>query len=219
MRVLAPGRDAKVDIVFIHSIEGDWQNTWVHAKTQICWPRAFLPEDIPNARILSYGYCVEPTHSFDQQAENLYQTLGETASDRKLLFVAHELGALLTMQALLLSQESSDPLCCPMVENSVGFLFLGMSRKHHFADLLEGLDSLKRKQLHESFVEVLQADSKKREDIWGIFEDRIVGRGRDTSVMYIEERKPADGVIVCFLQGLFRLLETLIYWLHSLRAL
>src|SRR5450432_414767 len=45
-----------VDLVFVHGLTGDRKRTWTHPSADDLWPRAYLPQFIPNARILTYGY-------------------------------------------------------------------------------------------------------------------------------------------------------------------
>jgi len=45
----------QVDIVFIHGLNGDPCLTWTH-ENGCCWIRDLLPEDLPNARVFTYGY-------------------------------------------------------------------------------------------------------------------------------------------------------------------
>ncbi|KXH68079.1 hypothetical protein CSAL01_08946 [Colletotrichum salicis] len=51
----AEGR-AVVDIVFIHGLKGHREKTWTAEKSSQPWPKALLPSEIPNARVLAYGY-------------------------------------------------------------------------------------------------------------------------------------------------------------------
>lgn len=44
-----------VDIVALHGITGDAFDTWT-APNDILWLRDFLPQDLPGARVFSYGY-------------------------------------------------------------------------------------------------------------------------------------------------------------------
>jgi len=58
----------QADVVFIHGLTGDPIGTWTVGNSKIknqkqtpnhliqCWPRDWLPEDIPSVRILSVGY-------------------------------------------------------------------------------------------------------------------------------------------------------------------
>lgn len=43
-------------IVAVHGLQGDAIRTWTHEKSHICWLSDLLPKEIPNARVLSWGY-------------------------------------------------------------------------------------------------------------------------------------------------------------------
>ncbi|KAK1641366.1 hypothetical protein BDP81DRAFT_418760, partial [Colletotrichum phormii] len=47
---------AVVDIVFVHGLKGHREKTWTAEKSSQPWPKALLPSEIPNARVLAYGY-------------------------------------------------------------------------------------------------------------------------------------------------------------------
>ncbi|KAL7808190.1 hypothetical protein V8C26DRAFT_423602 [Trichoderma gracile] len=53
-----PERSDAVDILAIHGLNGHHEKTWIEKKTRTNWltDPSCLPRDIPNARILSYGY-------------------------------------------------------------------------------------------------------------------------------------------------------------------
>jgi len=50
-------------IVAIHGLEGDLIGTWTHSKTQTCWLRDFLPENIQTGRIMTFGYDADAAFS------------------------------------------------------------------------------------------------------------------------------------------------------------
>ncbi|KAG8840603.1 hypothetical protein FRB91_005902 [Serendipita sp. 411] len=61
---LAAGQDPIVDIVAIHGLDGHREQSWT-AEDGTIWLKDLLPNEIPNARIISYGYDAD-THSFSR---------------------------------------------------------------------------------------------------------------------------------------------------------
>lgn len=76
------------------------------------WLRDFLPEDIPNARILTYGYDSKLLHnnstaSIHEFSQNLLEALtsaraGIEASRRPIIFIGHSLGGLVIKEVCAL---------------------------------------------------------------------------------------------------------------------
>ena len=81
---LHAGIDPVVDVVALHGLYGDALKTWTtKGSEQCCWlndPK-MLPDKLPRARILSWGYNADVT-----------ALLGDTSSDR-ILHHAHTLVA------------------------------------------------------------------------------------------------------------------------------
>jgi hypothetical protein len=42
--------------VAVHGLGGDAINSWTHQKSKAFWLRDFLPHQIPDARIMTFGY-------------------------------------------------------------------------------------------------------------------------------------------------------------------
>jgi hypothetical protein len=40
----------------VHGLNGDPKNTWIDKKTNAFWLKDFLPLDLPNARVMTFGY-------------------------------------------------------------------------------------------------------------------------------------------------------------------
>ncbi|CAG7847041.1 SubName: Full=Uncharacterized protein {ECO:0000313/EMBL:CCA68224.1} [Serendipita indica DSM 11827] len=106
-----PGTDPVVDIIAIHGLDGHRENTWT-AQNGVLWLRDLLSADIPNARILVYGYdadtrsreCVS-TQTIYQHADKFIKSLSRQRTDsprRPIIFVAHSLGGIVLKQALIL---------------------------------------------------------------------------------------------------------------------
>lgn len=72
--VLVEGDKPIVDIVFLHGLRGHRIRTWQqdHGKTgqEPVWQRDFLPDLIPNARIITYGYDADIVSFFNKTNQN-----------------------------------------------------------------------------------------------------------------------------------------------------
>jgi hypothetical protein len=42
--------------VAVHGLGGDAITTWTHPKSKAFWLKDFLPQQIPDARIMTFGY-------------------------------------------------------------------------------------------------------------------------------------------------------------------
>jgi hypothetical protein len=127
------------------------------------WPSTLLGDDIEVARILSFGYDadvaqiwgVTSQNRINNHAENMLGALAglrertgsvstrphyqlntcanESQENRKVLFVAHSLGGLVTENALCISKSSPEKHISRIVDSTIGILFLGTP--HFGADL------------------------------------------------------------------------------------
>ncbi|CCA76182.1 hypothetical protein PIIN_10175, partial [Serendipita indica DSM 11827] len=115
-QVVVPGIDPVVDIVAIHGLEGHREKTWTTAD-KICWLRDLLPLDLPNVRILSYGYdadirsreCVS-TQTIGRHADGLAHALARIRKDaprRPIIFIAHNVGGIILKRALVICHNQS----------------------------------------------------------------------------------------------------------------
>ena len=60
-RVLHEPADPLLDIVFVHGLKGHPFRTWFEPDKQVYWPTQLLSKDIPEARILTFGYDADVT--------------------------------------------------------------------------------------------------------------------------------------------------------------
>ncbi|MCJ1462048.1 hypothetical protein MMC07_000648 [Pseudocyphellaria aurata] len=152
---------AKVDIVFVHGLNGHPEHTWTSEKSKVFWPTQLLPPvlDEEEARILVYGYDANVTSFTDggvgrdkihNHAEHLVAVLAANrkirkAIDRPIIFVAHSLGGLVVKRALIHSSEirgsKTDHLRSIFV-STYGILFLGTP--HRGADVAKWGSRLER---------------------------------------------------------------------------
>lgn len=143
------GHDACVDVVFVHGLTGNAYDTWLHKETGTHWPSDLLGQDIPDIRVLSFGFDADVVRFFGRgpasngrltnHAESLVGTLvrerarSETQT-RKIIFVAHSLGGLVVEHALTYSKNSAELHLHQIELNTVGIIFLGVP--HCGADLV-----------------------------------------------------------------------------------
>jgi hypothetical protein len=67
-----------VDIIFIHGLTGNAYNTWLHQESGVHWPSKLLCQDIPNARIMTWGYDANVSSFWGHTSRN---RLGEHAKN------------------------------------------------------------------------------------------------------------------------------------------
>lgn len=138
---LACPDDALVDIVAIHGLDGHRERSWTHEKdeSQILWLRDLLPSDVPNARILVYGYDANTHDSTCVSTQTIYRhsetfakalvRIRHAAPRRPLIFVAHSLGGIVLKRALIichLQDHRNDPHNLrDIIVSTHGVLFFG----------------------------------------------------------------------------------------------
>ncbi|KAL9632948.1 MAG: hypothetical protein Q9164_004993 [Protoblastenia rupestris] len=147
--------DALIDIVFVHGLTGGRESTWTAKGANACWPELLLTNDLPEARVITYGYDADVVHFWSMASQNTVgdhsqkllislanlrdstNTVGFMAitsaarliptlkSRRSLAFVAHSLGGIVCQDALLKSRGSADRYTQRILEHTEGILFIG----------------------------------------------------------------------------------------------
>lgn len=88
-------------LVAVHGLNGTVLKTWTDPTTQSLWLRDFLPEAIPNSRIMSYGYNSAAafslsTASIDDFATDLLNRIrGKRQHEDVSSFVQRDVGQIL----------------------------------------------------------------------------------------------------------------------------
>ncbi|KAF8856809.1 hypothetical protein BDZ45DRAFT_457277 [Acephala macrosclerotiorum] len=122
-----------IDLVAIHGLGGHYNGTWTDANTNQNWLRDFLPEQIPQVRVMSWGYnsavfgtpSVGNITSFAQALLNdLKGYRPKELEKRPLIFVCHSLGGVVFKRALALSHERGK-LYQTILDAIKGVAFLG----------------------------------------------------------------------------------------------
>uniref|UniRef100_A0ACC1R8X0 Uncharacterized protein n=1 Tax=Lecanicillium saksenae TaxID=468837 RepID=A0ACC1R8X0_9HYPO len=127
LEIVFEGRDPIVDIVALHGLNGHREKTWT-AENGINWLRHLLPDDLPRARILCWGYDAN-THATDRVSwQYLYDHATTLSIDRPIIFVAHSLGGIVLKSALIHSDAARQGALAEhrsIKLSTYGILFMG----------------------------------------------------------------------------------------------
>lgn len=132
------GRPTSVDLVAVHGLQGDAYKTW-EAEDGNLWLRDNLPEDVPQARILTFGYdsavAFTPSVStIEDIARSLLNRLSGMRSntddkdshERPIVFICHSLGGVVLRKALILAHAySSNEQFQDILNNTKAIAFFG----------------------------------------------------------------------------------------------
>jgi pimeloyl-ACP methyl ester carboxylesterase len=202
------GPEAGVDIVFVHGLTGNAYNTWLHNDTMVHWPSQILRHDIPDVRILSFGYDADIVNLWNpasksrlsNHAENMVGDLVRkrertNTETRKILFVAHSLGGLITEHALSHSRNAVEGHLHQIERCTAGMIFLGVP--HYGADLASWVSFGTRmasvlRQANEDIVKVLEPGSEML---------RVVQKGFH-NILRLRKDEGSEISITCFYEEL-----------------
>ncbi|MCJ1401268.1 hypothetical protein MMC11_004480 [Xylographa trunciseda] len=176
--VLAEGEaPVLADVVLVHGLRGDRILTWT--RDDVCWPRDFLPQDLTNVRIMSWGYDSSISGFGKSSSQNSifghattllndlsYVRLKNPEDTRPIIFIGHNLGGLVIKEALLRSAEcwetKQHPRLGSLQKYTKGVIFLGTphrgSDKAHLAQTLSSIVSVVKKP-NEKLQRTLDLDS------------------------------------------------------------
>jgi protein SERAC1 len=99
-----------LDVVAIHGLNGHYQKTWTETTSprKVNWLQDLLPEQLPNARIMSYSYnsavaFSKATIGIKTFAEQLLEDLMAwrltlCEQERPIIFICHSLGGIVFKQ-------------------------------------------------------------------------------------------------------------------------
>lgn len=127
---------AEVDIVFIHDVDGHRLESWTDSDTSACWPRDFLPEAFPKARILTYGYDArrlrekisKNTRIISNDAKDLWirlEMVRDVFEFRPLIFLAHGFGGVFCKKAIILADDGRVGSHRELFRSIFGIVFIG----------------------------------------------------------------------------------------------
>jgi hypothetical protein len=161
--------DANVDIVAVTGLGGHALGSFRSADGASVWLRDFAPEDIPQARIITYGYDTGVAASVNNQGiHELARTLLDglasfrqrtQTQQRPILFVCHSLGGVVLKEALVISSKAIEAKHKKLLEITAvtyGLVFMGVPNlglKHN------QLKTVVKDQPNEGFIRDLLVTS------------------------------------------------------------
>jgi hypothetical protein len=92
------------DIIFVHGLTGNAYRTWLHKESQVHWPSELLRHDLPDARVMVWGYDANVSSFWGHAAQN---RLGEHAKN--------------LMGDLTRHREDTNTVCCSSLSYSLWF--------------------------------------------------------------------------------------------------
>ncbi|KAH8755492.1 hypothetical protein BGZ57DRAFT_803377, partial [Hyaloscypha finlandica] len=96
------GEEIKMDLIFVTGLDGNAFGSWTSRATGVMWPRQFLRDDLPAARVLTYGYNTKLSynmlHTLEDFCTQLLSSLqlardSKEALYRPLVLIGHSYGS------------------------------------------------------------------------------------------------------------------------------
>ncbi|EXJ89617.1 hypothetical protein A1O3_02684 [Capronia epimyces CBS 606.96] len=190
-----------VDIVAVHGLGGDAIHTWTHPKSKAIWLKDFLPAQIPNARIMTFGYNAamalgQSTAEVIDHARSLLASLVDKREEpeeiqRPLIFIAHSLGGIVVKQALLQARLESRYHC--IKDATRGLIFLGTphrgSEKATYGKVLANVAQFVTSRPPARLLKALETNSATLQRLTADFRHQLP----DYQVYSFYEQRPMKG--------------------------
>ncbi|KAH6635938.1 hypothetical protein F5144DRAFT_161070 [Chaetomium tenue] len=211
-----PNPNAKVDICFVHGLTGNRDSTWTYPGHAEPWPKTLLPKDLPDARLLTFGYdayvvnnSVASNNRLNDHASNFMNDLcrgraSAGAQGRPIILVAHSLGGLVCKKAILRSRDNPDRRLRDLFDSVRGIIFMGTPHKGSWmadwAKVPAGALGVV-KSVNKSLLQILQTENQLLEDVqitfWEMMrQQREGGRELEVVCFFEELGLPVVGPVV-----------------------
>ncbi|ERF76578.1 hypothetical protein EPUS_05851 [Endocarpon pusillum Z07020] len=125
-----------VDVIAVPGLGSHAIGSWKSSSSNDLWLRDYLPDDVPNIRVLLYGYDTSLQGSDSRDSiedlgsrflESIKAFRAGTADRRPIILIGHSLGGLLIKEALVLARNrSDDPQNLDLCRACYGLLLFGV---------------------------------------------------------------------------------------------
>ncbi|KAH0536046.1 hypothetical protein FGG08_007053 [Glutinoglossum americanum] len=218
IKILYEAEDSAVDIIFVHGLTGDREETWTARDATAPWPQTLLPFKVPNSRVLTFGYDAYVVDWQDMVSENrignhamnllnaiaIYRE-DDGTNKRPIIFVCHGLGGLVCEDALVTAQQPPERHLRDILNFTYGIIFLGTP--HRGAALADWAEILAKsieliRHTNPHVISVLRKDSEVLSRIPNNFHTLIRSRNEDglppikITCFYEELPLPGVGMVV-----------------------
>jgi pimeloyl-ACP methyl ester carboxylesterase len=200
----------ETDIIFIHGLTGDSHDTWV-SNTGVYWPTQLLAKDLPNCRIMTFGYDADVVKLLGPVSQNRVRDhaadlIGDLASIRgpdnttstPIIFVVHSLGGLVAKKALCLSEQAISAHEQQLHSCTVGLAFLGTPHRGSglapFAAGVAQILKAAQKRVNTEILSLLQRDSEVLADVDAAFGTWLRKRGSKVQLTCFSEAYELPGI-------------------------
>lgn len=200
-----------IDVVAVHGLQGEVYRTWEHDNGSL-WLRDFLPADIPNARIMTFGY--DSTTAFSKSVAKIedmaLELLNHLSAKRSpaqpgtpskpIVLICHSLGGIVVKKSIALAHDCSSNLDYRDISaNTKAIAFLGVphngSNSARWAGFAANL--LKSASIIISTNTAIVSDLEKGSTTLANISKQFVEKTPNMILYTFYETERLHGIIVC----------------------
>lgn len=189
----------------MHGLTGHRENTWKHGSGFFL--PAELAKDVPNARIMTFGYDANVVNMWHTAGSNNLRAHGKDLAQglsdlrrqcksRPIMFIAHSLGGLVCEQAILICKDGETNLE-KVFESTRGVIFMGTP--HAGADLAGVVSAIAKyvnvlRPTNKAILGVLHRNSEVLSGVQEQFQQMAFKRSAELKIFCFFESNVVPGV-------------------------
>ncbi|KAL0937157.1 uncharacterized protein CTRU02_206888 [Colletotrichum truncatum] len=185
----------EIDVIAVSGLGGHAFGSFKERQGSFMWLRDALPLDVPNARILIWGY---NTHLAESSSFQNLSDLGillktdlkgirDSSQPRSIIFIGHSLGGIVIKEAIIRLKGETGEACSQILDSITGFVFFGVP---HQGLAIESLVPLVKNQPNRSLLESLTKNSALLQRLDKEFHSAIAAKSPTIVAYYETETSP-----------------------------